>query len=137
MDLVSFLETNTRVRLCKGAYKEPMEIAYQDHKEVKRQYIALMKRLLTSGIYHGLATHDEEIIREAQKFAQEATILGNDFEFQFLYGIRLKLAKKLLTDGWKVRIYCPFGQAWLPYILRRLRERKENVWFVVKHLFRK
>jgi len=135
-DLVSFLESGIKIRLCKGAYKEPVDIAYQDKKEVDRQYVALMKRLLTSGIHHGIATHDDKIIEETKKFAKQCGIAKDRFEFQMLLGIRPKFQQKLVNDGWKVRVYVPFGKSWLPYTYRRLRERKENIWFVAKNFFR-
>jgi proline dehydrogenase len=136
VDMVTLLEKEIHLRLCKGAYKEPIDVAFQDKKDINRQFVSLMKRLLTSGIYHGIATHDEKIIAETIKFVQEHALRADQFEFQLLYGIRSGLARKLLNEGWRVRIYAPFGCAWLPYFYRRLRERKENVWFVIKNLFR-
>jgi proline dehydrogenase len=135
-DVVSLLENGITMRLCKGAYKEPVDVAYQDKREVDRQYIAIMKRLLTSGLYHGIATHDDKIIAATKAFAKERGLPADRFEFQMLMGIRRKLQKKLIQEGYKLRIYVPFGRAWLPYTLRRLRERKENIWFVLKNLFR-
>lgn len=136
-DVVSLLENQITMRLCKGAYKEPVDVAYQDKKEVDRQYVSIMKRLLTSGLYHGIATHDEEIIAATKSFAKERKIPLDRFEFQMLMGIRRKLQKELLQEGYRLRVYVPFGRAWLPYTIRRLRERKENLWFVLKHLFRR
>lgn len=136
-DIVTFLEEGITMRLCKGAYKEPVDIAYQKKDEVDRQYVALMKRLLTSGLYHGIATHDEKIIAQTKMFVKERSVKRDQFEFQMLLGIRPSLQEQLIANGWKLRIYVPFGRAWLPYVYRRLRERKENVWFVVKNLFRK
>jgi len=95
-----------------------------------------MKRLLTSGIHHGIATHDDKIIEETKKFAKQCGIAKDRFEFQMLLGIRPKFQQKLVNDGWKVRVYVPFGKSWLPYTYRRLRERKENIWFVAKNFFR-
>lgn len=136
-DVVSFLEQNTTMRVCKGAYKEPIDIAFAKKDEVDRQYIALTKRLLTSGLYHGIATHDERIIAETKSFAKERKIARDSFEFQMLLGIRPNFQEQLIANGWRLRVYVPFGRAWLPYVLRRMRERKENVWFVIKNLFRK
>ena len=136
-DVVSLLENGVAIRLCKGAYKEPVDIAYQHKWEVNRQFIALMKRLLTSGSYHAIATHDEKIIEATKTFAKERRISPSQFEFQMLLGIRRPMQKKLLKEGFRVRIYIPFGHTWLPYVIRRLRERKENLWFVIKHLFRR
>lgn len=134
-DEIGLLEKNTGIRLCKGAYKEPAEIAHQGAENVRREYGALAKRLLTSGIYHGIATHDVDMIEETLQFAKAQNISADRFEFQMLLGIRRRFAQRLIAEGWRVRIYIPFGNAWLPYMLRRLRERKENVWFVLKNLF--
>lgn len=136
-DVVSLLEHQITLRLCKGAYKEPIDIAFQKKNEVDRQYIALMKRLLTSGLYHGIATHDEEIIKATKTFAKERSIKTAQFEFQMLLGVRRDLQQRLVKEGWRLRVYVPFGRAWLPYVWRRIRERKENLWFVIKHLFRR
>ncbi len=136
-DVVSLLENQVTMRLCKGAYKESVDIAYQNKNDVDRQYVALMKRLLTSGLYHGIATHDKKIIENTKAFAKENKISPSQFEFQMLMGIGRKLQKQLIEEGYRVRIYVPFGHAWLPYTIRRLRERKENIWFVLKHLFKK
>jgi len=136
-DMVTLLESGITMRLCKGAYKEPVDIAYQKKDEVDRQYVALVKRLLTSGSFHGIATHDEKIIAETKAFVKERQIKRDKFEFQMLLGIRPALQEQLVANGWKLRVYVPYGRAWLPYVIRRLRERKENVWFVLKNLFRK
>jgi len=120
----------------KGAYKEPISIAFQDKRDVDAQYVTIMKRLLTSGIYHAIATHDEKIINEAETFVGKMGLKKDSFEFQMLLGIRADLARQLVKEGWNVRIYVPYGKAWFPYFMRRLRERRENVWFVIKNLFR-
>ena len=135
-DVEGLLEEKTGVRLCKGAYKEPSDVAYQDKRDVDSQYEALMERLMASGIYHGIATHDERLIKKALAFAASYGIEKDKFEFQMLLGIRRDLQRQLLKDGWRVRIYVPYGRAWLQYTLRRLRERKENLLFVIKNLFR-
>lgn len=135
-DVSELLDREIPIRLCKGAYKEPPETAYQVHKEIVEHFIALMKRLAVSGIYHGIATHDEEIIEATKKFAKENKIARDTFEFQMLMGMRRKLQQQLIDDGWRLRIYVPFGKQWLPYILRRLREKRENIWFFVSHLFK-
>lgn len=134
-DLVTAIERDTTVRLCKGAYKELAAIAYHNMRDIKRQYVSLAKRLITSNLYHGIATHDKTIIKEIAAFARENKISPENFEFQMLFGIKPKLQKKILAEGFKIRIYVPFGRAWLPYTWRRMRERKENLWFVVKNLF--
>lgn len=136
-DVGKLLADGIRIRLCKGAYKEPPEIAYQEKAEVDANYIKLMKLLLKSGIYHGLATHDEKIIREAQAFATREKVPRDAFEFQMLYGIRRDLQRSLAQDGWRIRIYVPFGTEWYPYLMRRLAERPANVFFVARNLLRK
>lgn len=134
-DVVDMLGREVTIRLCKGAYKEPKEVAYQSMTDIRREFLALTKRLLTSGLYHGIATHDPILIDAVKKFAIEQDIPKDKFEFQMLLGIRPSLQKKLVSEGWRVRIYVPFGRSWVPYTIRRLRERKENVWFMVKNLF--
>lgn len=136
-DLVGMLENNITLRLCKGAYKEPGEIAYGDMRNIRHQYLALSKRLLTSGMYHGIATHDEWLVRQVMQFARGQKISPDKFEFQMLLGIRPKFQKWILSEGFRLRIYVPFGNAWLPYTWRRIRERKENLWFVVKSVFQR
>ena len=136
-DVSKLLQEGIRIRLCKGAYKEPPEIAYQAKSEVDANYIRLMKILLKSGIYHGLATHDEKMIRAAQGFAVAEKISRDAFEFQILYGIRRDLQQALVRDGWRMRVYVPFGTEWYPYLMRRLAERPANVMFVVRNLLRK
>ena len=135
-DVAQLLREGIRIRLCKGAYKEPLELAFQAKSEVDANYIRLMKVLLKSGIYHGLATHDEKIIREAQAFAGAEAIPKDSFEFQMLYGIRRDLQRSLVREGWRMRVYVPFGTEWYPYLMRRLAERPANVKFVAKNLFR-
>jgi proline dehydrogenase len=136
-DVTKLLEDGIRIRLCKGAYNEPAEIAYQKKSEVDANYVKLMKILLKSGIYHGLATHDEKIIRQAQSFATQEHLARDAFEFQMLYGIRRDLQRSLIRDGWRVRVYVPFGTEWYPYLMRRLAERPANLLFVARNLFRK
>ena len=135
-DVASLLNDGIRIRLCKGAYKEPPEIAYQSKAEVDSSYIRLMKILLKSGIYHGLATHDERIIREAKSFATRENVPRDAFEFQMLYGIRRDLQQSLVREGWRMRVYVPFGTEWYPYLMRRLAERPANALFVARNLFR-
>ena len=135
-DVSELLREGIRIRLCKGAYQEPAEIAFQAKSEVDANYIKLMKILLKSGIYHGLATHDEKIIREAQAFALQEQIPRDSFEFQMLYGIRRDLQRSLVRERWNMRVYVPFGTEWYPYLMRRLAERPANVVFVARNLFR-
>ena len=135
-DVNDLLAQGIRIRLCKGAYKEPPEIAFQKKSEVDANYVKLMKILMKSGIYHGLATHDEAIIKEAKAFATREKIARDSFEFQMLHGIRRDLQQQLVRDGWGMRVYIPFGTEWYPYFMRRLAERPANVFFIVKNFFR-
>ncbi len=136
-DIEKLLSERIRIRLCKGAYKEPEDIAFQKKSEVDASYVKLMKILMKSGVYHGLATHDEAIIREAKAFATRENVPRNAFEFQMLYGIRRDLQQSLVKDGWGVRVYIPFGTEWYPYFMRRLAERPANVLFLAKNLLRR
>jgi proline dehydrogenase len=135
-DIEQLLAERIRIRLCKGAYKEPAEIAFPLKSDVDANYVKLMKILMKSGIYHGLATHDESIIQQAQAFAIREKLSRDSFEFQMLYGIRRDLQRKLARDGWRVRIYIPFGSEWYPYFMRRLGERPANVLFIARNLLR-
>ncbi len=135
-DIEKLLGKGIRIRLCKGAYKEPPDIAFQAKSEVDANYVKLMKILMKSGIYHGLATHDEKIINQAKSFATRENIPRDAFEFQMLYGIRRDLQRRLAREGWRMRVYIPFGTAWYPYFMRRLAERPANVLFVAKNLLR-
>ncbi len=136
-DVEDLLEEKIGIRLCKGAYKEPEAVAFPDKRDVDSQYAQLMERLIASGIYHGIATHDEKIIDAVKKYAAQYNISRDKFEFQMLLGIRRDLQEQLVKDGWRVRLYVPYGNSWLPYTIRRMRERKENFWFVVKNFFRR
>ncbi len=135
-DVEKLLSEGIRIRLCKGAYKEPASIAFEKKEDVDANYVKLMKILMKSGIYHGLATHDEKIIREAQAFAERERIARESFEFQMLYGIRRDLQQSLVRDGWRMRVYIPFGTEWYPYFMRRLGERPANVLFIARNLLR-
>lgn len=135
-DIEELLEKGIRIRLCKGAYKEADDIAFQQKSEVDENYVKLMKTLMKSGVYHGLATHDGSIIEQAVAFARAEKIAPAAFEFQMLHGIRRDLQQELVRDGWNVRVYIPFGTEWYPYFMRRLGERPANAIFVVKNLFR-
>jgi proline dehydrogenase len=135
-DVEKLLAEGIRIRLCKGAYKESAEIAFPAKVDVDANYVKLMKILMKSGIYHGLATHDENIVLQAQAFATSERLSRDSFEFQMLYGIRRDLQRKLARDGWRVRIYIPFGSEWYPYFMRRLGERPANVLFIARNFFR-
>jgi proline dehydrogenase len=135
-DIEQLMADRIRVRLCKGAYKEPPEIAFKDKADVDANYVKLMKMLLKSGVYHGIATHDENMIRATVEFAQAEKIPASSFEFQMLYGVRRDLQQKLIKEGWGCRVYIPFGTEWYPYLMRRLAERPANAIFILKNLFR-
>jgi len=119
-----------RVRLCKGAYKEPPSVAYPDKKDVDATYVKCMHELMLKGNYPGIATHDAAIITEAKRFAKEQGIANDRFEFQMLYGVRRDLQDALVKEGYRVRCYVPFGTQWYPYLMRRLAERPANVAFI-------
>jgi proline dehydrogenase len=136
-DVEKLLTEGIRIRLCKGAYKEPPELAYQKKSEVDDNYVKLMKILMKSGVYHGLATHDENIINQAKAFAMREKLPREAFEFQMLYGIRRDLQQSLVREGWRMRVYIPFGTEWYPYLMRRLAERPANALFIAKNLLRK
>jgi proline dehydrogenase len=135
-DIEKLLAEGIRIRLCKGAYKEPAEIAFPAKSDVDANYVKLMKTLMKSGIYHGLATHDENIIQQVEAFAIAEKLSPDSFEFQMLYGIRRDLQQRLARKGWRVRVYIPFGTEWYPYFMRRLGERPANVFFIARNLLR-
>jgi proline dehydrogenase len=135
-DIEQLLADGIRVRLCKGAYKEPAEIAFPRKADVDSNYVRLSCQLLESTIYHGLATHDEAMVAAARAFATQHGIDPARFEFQMLFGVRRDLQRKLVREGYNVRVYIPFGREWYPYFMRRLAERPANVVFILKNLFR-
>ena len=125
-------ELGARVRLVKGAYKEPPEVAYQQKAEVDEAYLRLMRLLLDGGTYPAIATHDERMLAETRRYAAERGIASSRYEFQMLYGIRRDLQAGLVADGYRMRVYVPFGRQWFPYFMRRLGERPANVGFVLR-----
>lgn len=125
-----------RIRLCKGAYKEPASIAFADKADTDKNYVKVMKRLATSGVFCGMATHDEAIVEEMRRFVAATELDKRAFEFQMLYGIRRDLQRKLVQEGFGVRVYVPFGTEWYPYFMRRLAERPANVLFLIKNFFK-
>lgn len=133
-DVRLLIRNGASVRLVKGAYKEPPAMAFEDKKDVDANFEALMKELLVKGPRPAIATHDERLINEAMRFAMEKGIPKGSFEFEMLLGIKRGLQKRLAMDGYNVRVYCPYGTEWLPYMLRRMTERKENLLFVVKNI---
>jgi len=135
-DVQQLISEGIRIRLCKGAYKEPPEIAFPKKADVDANYIKLAKILLKSGIYHGLATHDERIIEAMKQFAKAENIPPAAYEFQMLHGVRRDLQQKLVREGYGVRVYIPFGTEWYPYFMRRLAERPANVFFIARNMFR-
>lgn len=134
-DVERLIAQQVRVRLCKGAYKEPPDVALQRMPDIRRNYIALARRLLEDGMYPGIATHDESLIQAVRAFVEERRIGPERFEFQMLYGIRPDRQRAVRALGYRMRVYVPFGTHWAGYFARRLAERKENVFFVLRSLF--
>jgi proline dehydrogenase len=135
-DVEEMCRRGIHVRLCKGAYLEPPEVAFQDKADVDHNFVHLMKMLLAAGTYPAIATHDEKMIEATKSFARARNISRNSFEFQMLYGIRRDLQRRLVAQGYRLRIYVPFGKAWYPYFMRRLAERPANLAFLARNLFR-
>jgi proline dehydrogenase len=135
-DVGRLLEARTRIRLCKGAYLEPESIAFKEKRDTDANFVKLMKMLLDSGLYHGIATHDLAMISATKRYARERKIAKDQFEFQMLYGVRREVQQKLNRQGYNVRIYIPYGRWWYPYFMRRLAERPANLLFILKTLFR-
>ncbi len=129
-DVARMIQLGARVRLCKGAYAEPPEVAFQDPRQVDASFVSLMKRLVSEGNYPGIATHDERMIDATVDYVSREGIGKERFEFQMLYGVRRDLQRELRDDGYNVRVYIPFGDAWYPYLMRRLAERPANVLFM-------
>lgn len=135
-DAERLIAAGARVRLCKGAYLEPAEVAHQTRPKVDSAYVAVMRRFLDDGRYPAIATHDDQIVGQAISYARERGIGPERFEFQMLYGVRRDLQERLLREGWTVRIYVPMGSEWYPYFMRRLAERPANVMFLIGSLWR-
>lgn len=135
-DTERLLAKNIRIRLCKGAYKESAELAFPGKSEVDANYASLMKRMATSGTFCGIATHDEALIGDLRSFVKSNQLSRDSFEFQMLYGVRRDLQRLLRAEGYRVRVYLPFGKEWFPYFMRRLAERPANVLFVAKNLLK-
>jgi proline dehydrogenase len=134
-DVEEAIALNARVRLCKGAYNEPPEIAIKDMPEIRVQYLDLAKRLLTRGNYPGIATHDRRLISAVKEFAKAQGIANDRFEFQMLYGCRPSLQRQIVAEGYRMRIYVPFGTHWAGYFYRRVLERRENLVFALSSIF--
>jgi proline dehydrogenase len=135
-DITQLVSEGIRIRLCKGAYKEPANLAFPEKKDVDANYVKLMQQLVTSNVFHGLATHDEAIIQQTKRFVAERHIARDSFEFQMLYGIRRDLQESLVKEGFRMRVYIPFGPEWYPYFMRRLAERPANAIFIAKQFFK-
>lgn len=135
-DIDRVIAEGISTRLCKGAYREPESIAFQDMDDIRDNFFKQARRLLTDGFQPAIATHDETLIREILAFIEAEKIAPGTFFFEMLYGVRRDLQEDLLRRGYRMRIYVPYGKSWLPYTLRRLAERKENILFVLKSLFR-
>lgn len=135
-DAQELVKLPARIRICKGAYSEPPEVAFPDKKDTDDNYVKVMQLLLSSGVYHGIATHDPKMIDATIDFATREGIGKEKFEFQMLYGIRRDLQRQLARDGYNMRVYVPYGKHWYPYFMRRLAERPANIWFVMKNMFK-
>jgi proline dehydrogenase len=135
-DVERAIQLKCRVRLCKGAYKESPSVAYPDKDDVDANYVRCMHQLMLSGNYPGIATHDEKIITEAKRFAKENSVGRERFEFQMLYGVRRDLQERLVKEGYRMRVYVPFGTQWYPYLMRRLAERPANVAFMTGNIIK-
>lgn len=135
-DAHRLVEQGIRIRLCKGAYKEPGTLAFPDKADVDRNYTNLMLYLAASGVFCGMATHDETIVNTMRRFCEEHALPKKMFEFQMLFGVRRDLQRKLAAEGYGVRVYIPFGPEWYPYFMRRLAERPANVLFLAKNFFK-
>jgi len=136
-DVEMLSKRGIRVRLCKGAYLEPASVAFQSKADVDRNFVDLMNILLETGVCPAIATHDEKIIEQTERFVESRKIARDSFEFQMLYGIRRDIQKRLVAEGYRLRLYVPYGGAWYPYFMRRLAERPANVFFLARNLFRR
>lgn len=136
-DAERLLQQGIRIRLCKGAYKEPATIAFASKADVDANFLKLAKRMITGEVFCGIATHDQAILTELCRFADAHEVQRSAFEFQMLYGIRRDLQRKLVAQGFGVRVYVPFGTEWYPYFMRRLAERPANVFFLAKNFLRR
>jgi proline dehydrogenase len=135
-DISTLTADGIRIRLCKGAYQEPASIAFPEKADVDSNFVKLTHTLLSSGIYHGIATHDEAMVAATRQFVREHQLDPKSFEFQMLYGVRRDLQRTLVAEGFNVRVYVPFGAEWYPYFMRRLAERPANVLFLAKNMFK-
>lgn len=135
-DVEELLKSRARIRLVKGAYQEPRQVAYPDKADVDRNFVKLTEKLLASGVFHAIATHDPRMIAATLRYAEAHSLSRDQFEFQMLYGIRRQLQRDLLRQGYRVRVYVPYGEEWYAYFMRRLAERPANVLFLLRNMFR-
>ncbi len=135
-DAMRLLDRGIRIRLCKGAYKESPDAAFPKKEDVDANYVQLAEQMVSSGVYCGIATHDEKMVRATEQYVTQHGIARDAFEFQMLYGVRRDLQRDLIQRGYRVRVYLPFGTDWYPYFMRRLAERPANVIFILKNLFK-
>ena len=135
-DIALLLKDGIRIRLCKGAYQEPADKAFPGKAQVDENFVRLTEMLVSSGIYHGIATHDEKMVESTRAYVKAQGIPPSAFEFQMLYGVRRDLQRSLVAEGYRVRVYVPFGTEWYPYFMRRLAERPANVIFLAKNLLK-
>jgi proline dehydrogenase len=135
-DICELLNEGIRIRLCKGAYQEPPSVAFASKADVDSNFVRLMRLLVKSGVYNGIATHDDAMIEATKQFVRERKIDSSEFEFQMLYGVRRDLQRALVAEGYGMRVYIPFGHEWYPYFMRRLAERPANVLFLAKNFFK-
>jgi len=136
-DIENLCRQSIPVRLCKGAYQEPSDVAFPKKKDVDANYLRLMMRLFDAGAYPAIASHDDRILERAISYVRERNIAADRFEFQMLYGIRRDLERRLVADGFRLRLYVPYGDAWYPYFMRRLAERPANVLFLIRNLWKR
>ena len=136
-DIERMCELQARVRLCKGAYKEPASLAWQDMPTIRERYLEYMETLISKGRFPGIATHDDSLIDATKAYVRDNNIPLDRFEFQMLFGIRQDTQESIAAEGYGMRVYVPFGDMWFPYYSRRLRERKENIWFILRNMFKK
>ncbi len=136
-DIDRMCELQARVRLCKGAYSEPASVAWQDMPTIRDRFLEYMETLVTKGRFPGIATHDDLLINATKEFVAERGISKDRFEFQMLYGLRSDTQRDIAGEGYGMRVYVPYGDQWFPYYSRRLRERKENVWFILSTMFKR
>jgi proline dehydrogenase len=135
-DVARLNQAGIRVRLVKGAYDEPASVAFEQKADVDRKFEEEMRALLLHGTYPAIATHDDRLIEATRQFARQHDIATDRYEFQMLYGIRRDLQERLLRDGYRVRIYVPYGTEWYPYLMRRLAERPANLLFFLRSILR-